>query len=249
VSARWFITRIPRPSASTRLFCFPHAGASAAAYHRWADALPESIELHAAELPGRASRLTDRAISEFEPLIDAILPDLLQRADRRFAFFGHSMGALIAFELARRLQREGHATPATVFVSGQNAPHLPAGERMSEWPDPQLAAEIARLNGTADGVLQNKAFQSHFLSVIRADLRLVEGYAYRPDPLLRCALVVFAGTDDPHVSEEGADSWQQHTSAAAIVRKRAGGHFVWWNDDASITGEIARFLERSEEER
>ena len=249
MSASWFVTRAPRASARTRLFCFPHAGASAAVYHRWAGRLPEDIELHAAELPGRATRIADRALTDFDSLLSAILPALLERAGPRFALYGHSMGALMAFELAVRLQRDGHAAPACVFVSGQNAPHIPITERLSEWSDEQLVAEISRLNGTSSDVLQNKAFLSHYLSIIRADLRVVESYRFRSNAPLTCPLVVFAGTEDPHLCEEGILAWTRHTSSQTIIRTRAGGHFTWWNDEARIIEEISEFLKKSGEER
>lgn len=120
----WLFRPSPKPDATFRLFCFPYAGAGASAYRLWPNHLPTSVELCAVQTPGRESRLRERPFTSFRDLIEAAVDGLEPSCDRPFAFFGHSMGSLVAFEVARALVARGNTPPVHLFVSGQRAPHL-----------------------------------------------------------------------------------------------------------------------------
>jgi medium-chain acyl-[acyl-carrier-protein] hydrolase len=152
----WLYFFGPRPEADIRLFCLPYAGGTVTTYRTWSKKLPPSVEVAAVQLPGRGSRMPEPPFTQLAPLVEALARNLLPYLDRPFALFGHSMGALVAFELARHLRREHGLTPAHFFSSGQSAPQYDDGfPPLHELPDAELLGELRRLNGTPQEVLEH----------------------------------------------------------------------------------------------
>lgn len=239
----WFRRSSARGPIQLRLFCFPYAGGTALIYRDWLRDLPATVELIAVELPGRASRLNEQAYVRMAPLVEAIaglLPPLL---DTPFAFFGHSMGALIAFELSRFLFLQQRLQPEVLLVSGRASPQIPNHRLISyNLPEPALIEELHRLQGTPPEVLQHKELMNLMLPLLRADFELVQTYDYVPGDRLRCPVVAFGGTGDREVSSESLSAWAELTDARFALNMLQGDHFFLKESRKSLLALIASEL-------
>ncbi|MFC0435369.1 thioesterase II family protein [Kutzneria buriramensis] len=193
-------------TAQRRLFVFPHAGAGASAY-QLATCLPDTVEVCAVQLPGRENRFAEPALTSMSEAVAALAPLIAEHTDLPYAFFGHSMGSLIAFETTRWLRALGTRLPDRLFLSGMRAPHLPDRDPRHTLPDDKLLA-------TAEFAGVDEELQELLLPLLRADLTLCETYTYRPEPPLPCPLTVLAGSDDHTVDSTELADWRGHTSAA-----------------------------------
>lgn len=223
---RWVVCNKPSPSATMRLLCFPFAGGGASIYRAWGAALSPQIEVLAVQLPGRETRLREPLYTDVHALTDELLTVLTPYLDMPFAFFGHSMGALIAFELARRLRQQGNGHLVHLFVSARSAPQvLNAEEPIYHLPTTEFIAKLRQLNGTPEIILQNAELQQMILPVLRADLELNETYSYTAQPPLDVPISAFAGQHDPRVTQESVAHWSAQTSKTFALRVFAGDHF------------------------
>ena len=180
-----------------RLFCLPFAGGGAGAYYRWIDRILGGIDLARVHLPGRETRLRDPLFIHLPSLVDTLVEELVIWIDRPFALYGHSMGALLAFELARELRRRHRMLPAHLFVSGFRAPQLPPPEPpFSHLPDAEFLERVRQYGGVPDLVAQNEELMNIFLPILRADFKLMETYVYRDEPPLECPITAFGGLSD-----------------------------------------------------
>jgi medium-chain acyl-[acyl-carrier-protein] hydrolase len=222
----WVRRQASNPQARLRLFCFPYAGGSASVFHSWAAALRSDVELNAVQLPGRENRLLDPPFIRLALLVEALAQILPPYLDRPYAFFGHSMGALIGFELARLFRKQGSPGPACLIVSGHRAPHLPDRRPpIHHLPDARFIEELRRLNGTPEEVLQHEELRDLLLPVLRADFAVCETYLYAPEQPLDCPIFVIGGEQDPEVSQDELAAWQLHTRGAFTLHMIPGDHF------------------------
>jgi medium-chain acyl-[acyl-carrier-protein] hydrolase len=219
----------PEPGGASlprlRLFCFPYSGASASVFFPWRGAFGPEIEVVPVELPGRGTRMTEPLATRIETLVERFARELRPQLDRPYAFFGHSMGALLAFELARRLEKEDGG-PVHFFASGHVAPQV--RERDEVWhtlPEAELLDMLRTLNGTPEEVLQNPELRELILPILRADFEICDEYRFRPGEPLRCSITAFGGLGDEEVSRENLDAWREHTRGSFKLRMFSGGHF------------------------
>ncbi len=223
---RWFAVQKPARETRLRLFCFPYAGGTAQIYRAWGAGLPGTIEVCAAQIPGRGPRMNEAPYTNLAPLVEALTGAVAPLLDKPFAFFGHSMGAMIAFELARALQRERGVSPLHLFVSGRRAPQLPDDEPPTyNLPHDEFLEELRRLNGTPEEVLRHPEMMELLLPIIRADFSAVQTYDYRPGPPLDCPVTAFGGTEDHEVGRDDLEAWREQTSAGFSVQMFRGDHF------------------------
>ena len=172
-TCRWLLTPKPNPLASVDVFCFPYAGASPQIFRRWADYLPLSCELHVVQLPGRGGRRLETSYTHSDRLVAALTKVLVPVMNRPFIFFGHSMGALVGFELARTLRRGYGIQPRHLFVSGRRAPQIPDDTNsIHNLTDDQLINELRRLNGTPEELLREPDLVRLVLPALRADFEV-----------------------------------------------------------------------------
>lgn len=222
----WFYVRKPNPTASLRLFCFSYAGGSAAAYRDWCNFLSDSIEVVCVQLPGRGARFREPTISCQNLLLDALEPEISPYLDRPFAFFGHSMGAQVAFDLVRRLRKAGDALPVQLMVSGRRAPQMPAKRKpIHALPEKEFLNEIKNLNGTPEEAMQHPELMELVSPILRADCKLVETWNYREEEPLRVAVTAFGGTQDKAVGEDHLSAWKVQTRKHFNLYLFEGDHF------------------------
>jgi len=237
---RWLSGVKANAQATVRLFCFPYSGASASLYFSWRDRLP-GIEVCPVELPGHGSRLSEPLYDSLESLVPVAAQALLPAFDKPFAFFGHSMGALLSFELARYLRRIHHRQPFHLFVSAHRAPHLPDHhDPIYSLPELQFIEKLREMNGTPPEVLDNAEFRELLMPILRADFAISETYLYRPDQPLDCAITALGGLQDKHTSRESLDAWREQTTGRFIVRMFPGGHFFLNTAQALIWRAVAQ---------
>lgn len=234
----------PRPMASMRLICIPFAGAGAAVFRGWADLLPTHVEPFAAQLPGREDRLSEAAPTRWQPVLDGLVAQLSRLPPQRTAIFGHSLGAVIAFELARRLQGGGIAPLEHLFVSARPWPGRPQEPvaPLGLEDDAAMLAMMQRRFGTLPASLSHPDIRDVVLPALRADLHLLDDHRYRPAPPLPCGLTVFAGLHDPGTEPATLSDWQSETSGTFAIETFDGGHFFIEDMRHEVTAAIASRL-------
>ena len=242
----WLLTLKPRPAATRRLFCFPHAGGGGSLFRTWPDGLLADIEVCPVQLPGRENRLREAPLTSLTLLVARLADVLLPWLDRPFAFFGHSMGALIAFELARALREAHGLSPAHLFVAGCRAPHLPDPDPpIHALPEPEFVEELRRMQGTPDEVLDHPELRQLIIPLMRADMALVETYTYRAGDPLDGPLTAFGGADDPQAPPETIAAWREHTRGRFQSRIVPGDHFFVRTARPTLLHAISMDLGRS----
>lgn len=221
----WLVCPQKRSQPQLRLFCFAYAGGSAWIFRPWAKQLPESIEVLAIELPGRGKRLVEPPLTDLTHLIETFGPQLLPYLHLPFAFFGHSLGALIAFELCRWLRRTVQLVPAHFWVSAARAPHLPvATPLMHTLPAADFISRLQKYQGTPMSVLDNAELMGLMLPTLRADFTLLETYRYQLRAPLNCPITGLWGEQDAIVSQADVAAWQVHTPNFELAAV-SGDHF------------------------
>jgi len=245
VADSWIECWEPRPQAAFRLFCFPYAGVGATVYRPWALALPDTIELRAVQPPGRGRRLAESPCTRLSDLARAAAHAILPDADRPFAIFGHSLGALVGFEVARELRRLSGLAPAHLFASGRRAPQLPDAEPpLHPLPDREFIAEVGRrYAGIPEAVLREPDLLRLLLPTLRTDIQSLETYIFTPDEPLACPLSVFGGEQDERARPEQLDAWRHLTRGRFSRQMFPGGHFFPVQDSQPLLlGAMAREL-------
>ncbi len=241
----WATFPRPNPSARLRLFCFPYAGGGASVFYGWPQGLPAEVEVCAVQPPGREGRLAEAPFSDVDSLVESAAAGLAPYFDRPFAFFGHSNGAVIAFELMRRLRRGGGPMPVAFFPSGHKAPHLPRTlPPIHALPEDEFLEGVRRLRGTPDEVLAHPELMAIFSPLLRADLAISETYLYREEPPFAVPFTAFGGAGDGDVTTDAVEAWREHTTGAFGMRVFPGGHFFIREDRERVLAELSRELRR-----
>ncbi|MDX3525576.1 alpha/beta fold hydrolase [Streptomyces sp. ID05-39B] len=217
-----------RTHARSRLVCFPHAGGAAGGYRAWSLDAPWDVEVRAVQYPGRGDRFHERAATDMETLLDDVVPGLTREFSgdelASSVFFGHSMGASVAYEAARRLAMTGRP-PAALLVSGQPAPRRTRGGDLHRATSAELLADLGRLGGTARDVMADDALLAALLPAIRSDYRVIETYRPLPGAALDVPVTVLYADDDPEVTADEAAAWSEVTTGPCQVEVFTGGHF------------------------
>jgi medium-chain acyl-[acyl-carrier-protein] hydrolase len=229
-----------------RLFCFPYAGGAASIFRAWPDALPPSIQVCPIQLPGRENRLREPVYTRLEPLVQALTPALQPYLDMPYAFFGHSLGALIAFEIIRIFIRQNSPGPIHLFVSGHTAPQVPDKDPpIHQLSKPEFIKVLGRLNGTPKEVLQNAELMELLIPLLYADFTINETYVYAAGEPLDCPISAFGGLQDDQVNRYDIAAWRDQTRGAFTLRMLPGDHFFLHSARSLLLRTIAQDLAQS----
>ena len=239
----WLFCPQPNPRANLRLFCFHYAGGNAMIFRNWHERLPASVEVCAVQLPGRGRRLNEKPFASVNSAVRPVSDALVQYCDKPFAFFGHSMGALLSFEIARQFRSEGRRLPEHLFLSGRRAPHIPSEESPTyDLPTEEFLQSLRKLNGTPAEVLEQPELIQLMLPLLRADFALCETYEYVPEPPLDCAFSIYGGLQDPGVTRKELDAWREQTTSSFSLRLLPGDHFFLNKSSTILLGFLSQEL-------
>lgn len=245
----WWV-RLRGDDARVRLLCLPSAGAGAAAYARWPElGASAGIQVLGARLPGRETRMAERPWSDIDQMVTALAASAERLLGRPLVLFGHSMGALLAFELAHRLRLDYQTEPAFLIVSGRTAPNTDITQRLSELEDGPLMAALTQLGGTPREILEEPELVSLMLPILRTDLQINDRYVYRSRPRLTCPIHAFIGRDDPLVDRRSCLRWAEETTGEFELREMAGGHFFFKTAPGDFSSAISALCLRAMAER
>jgi medium-chain acyl-[acyl-carrier-protein] hydrolase len=245
ITERWLFCRAPNPTARVKLICLPYAGGGVTPFHAWPNFLPRDVEVSVVHLPGREARYKEPPVAYFDELLQRIYDALSYRLDRPFALFGYSMGALLAFELARRFCRDGGPTVLRLFVAARSAPRASRmePETFDGYSDEAFLQEIQRrYDAVPAPVLRNPDLRAICLPALRADFRALASYEYKSEPALSCPISAFGGDGDQMVDRVGLDSWREQTNADFALRMFSGGHFFLHTQRELLLSAIAEDL-------
>ena len=242
----WFPVTAERTDATLRLICFPYAGGTPSTYRGWEPAVGDHVQVVPLLLPGRSLRLRERPYISMEPLAADVATALTEHGlTGRYAMFGHSMGALLAYEVACVLRERGEPEPRHLFVSGSKAPHLHGDRADHRLPDEALLRTVRDLGGLGGGEAIGGAYLERRLPVLRADLSVCENYRWRPRRPLACPMTAFSATDDPIATPVQVEAWREYTSGSLLRRHLPGDHFYLTGTSRprllrELCGELAR---------
>jgi medium-chain acyl-[acyl-carrier-protein] hydrolase len=216
----------PRGRGRVCLFCFPYAGGGNAAYLPWMHEISPEIEICPVQLPGREERIREPPFTRMQPLVEAAARALEPYLQMPFAFFGHSLGAMIGFELTRYLRRQGWPLPLHLFASGFSAPQIPlARPSLHNLPDKEFRAALAHINGTSTSVLEDDDLMGLLAPLLRADFAVFETYAYLSEAPLDLPISVYGGLGDTRAPRQALEAWRAQTTKRYTLRMYDGDHF------------------------
>ena len=241
----WLVRTKVNPEAALRLFCFPYAGGGATIFHSWPAKLPSHLEILSVQPPGRQGRWREEAFTRVRPMVESIRQALLPLLDKPFVFFGHSLGSVVCYELARLLRSKQDPLPQQLYLSGHRAPQLdevrPPTFHLS---DSKFRQELHRLNGTPQEVLQNPELLELMLPLLRADFEAAETYQFEPGRPLEIPFSVFGGLRDEDVPRQDLEPWSEHTRASFRLRMLPGNHFFLHSDEDDLLRLLSQDLSR-----
>lgn len=236
---KWVSVFHPMPDSAVRLVCLPYAGGSASFFFPVSRALTPAVEVLAVQYPGRQTRHQEPGIDNIPDFADQIFAALRHLDDKPLALFGHSMGAVLAYEVALRMRQAGLPSPVRLFASGRRAPSRYRGEGIHLGSDEDVVAELKALNGTSQVMLSDPELLRMILPAIRSDYRAIESYRHDPGQRLDCPVTVLTGDRDPRVSIDEASAWKEHTTGPTELEVFPGGHFFLADESARVIDLIA----------
>lgn len=232
------------PDAPVRILCLPHAGAGASVYRAWGAGLPGSVGVCPVQPPGRERRYKEQPLSNAAAIADRLAPEVMAEVAAPYVVFGHSTGALCAFELAREIRRLNGLMPAHLFVAGRPAPHLPMQRTaVSGLPVTELAVVLRRIGGTPEELLNDPDLLARFQPLLAADFAVNETYAYSPQPPLDIPITALAATQDPLAGLAQMLAWEEHTTAEFQLHALNGGHFAVFDREQGALDRINSVLD------
>jgi medium-chain acyl-[acyl-carrier-protein] hydrolase len=241
-ASRWFES-LSAAEAPQRLFCFPYAGGDAQSFRGWQRHFAPEVDVCLAHLPGRGRRLGAPRFTRLQQLVEAIADVIGPKVEGPFAFYGHSMGAIISFELARELRRRNAGSPLHLFLSGRQAPGMRRiGPRMFALPEKEFIAELHKLNGTPMELFDDPQIKDLFIPLLRADFEMVDTYECSPGPPLACPMTVYGGSQDERAPVDSLNPWAMHTTAQCTVRILPGDHFFIQKQSSQFINVLRRDL-------
>jgi medium-chain acyl-[acyl-carrier-protein] hydrolase len=234
----WIVRPRPVNSPRLRLFCFPHAGGGASNYRNWAAGLSDKLEVCAVQPPGREERVDDCPHARLDTLVQTIADQLRPWRSAPFVLYGDEMGALAAFELARRFRRDGGPVPVRLIVAECPAPHLPPPqEPIHNLSDNEFLDQLAGTRAAIpDAVRRNSAMLARLLPGLRADFSMLETYRYRPEQRLDCPITALGGTEDPTIAAESLAAWSEHTSTFSLQMFPGDRYFLHTAEGEILAG-------------
>ncbi len=242
-SSTWMSCPKPNPQADMRLFCFPYAGGGASLFRSWIGKLPVQIEVYLIQLPGRENRFLEEPYTTIASLVEDLAPQMRPYLQEPFACFGHSLGALVSFELARYLRLHALPQPHHLLVSACRAPQLPSPKPpIHALPDAEFIAALRLLEGTPEELLQHEELMELMLPTLRADFSLYETFSYRQEEPFTFPLTIFGGKQDHEVTQEELLAWQEQTTAVCKQYIFPAGHFFLHSEQAAVLQTIGEVL-------
>ncbi|MHC3467729.1 thioesterase II family protein [Streptomyces sp. 7R007] len=238
----WIRRYHPAPQSNVQLVCFPHAGGSASFYFPVSAALTPAVDVAAVQYPGRQDRRTEPHVRSIQDLADAIFAAIRPLTARPLAFFGHSMGAILAYEVAVRLEAAGAEPLTRLYVSGRRAPSCRREESLHRQSDQALIAELAHLSGTSSDLLTDPEALEMILPAIKSDYQAIETYRPTHTRPLRAPVTAIIGGQDSRVTVEEAEAWRRHSSSSFDLRVLPGGHFYLIDRSRDVIRLIAEDL-------
>jgi medium-chain acyl-[acyl-carrier-protein] hydrolase len=240
----WFMSSQASVKPRLRLFCLPYAGGGAATYARWSELLPAAVELCRVQLPGRENRWREAPFTQLTLLVETLAVAIRSYLDMPFAFFGHSLGALISFELARQVRRQFDLNPLQLFVSGRWAPHLPNPDPpLYQQPTAQFIDTLRqRYNNIPDVVANDPELMDIFLPLLRADVTMLDTYVYVADRPLDYPIAAYGGSLDQRVTPVALEAWRRHTTRSFHWQLFPGAHFYLQAERAPLLQAMSQEL-------
>ncbi|MFB7668158.1 thioesterase II family protein [Kitasatospora sp. NPDC056138] len=243
---RWFRKVRQCPNPQMRLICFPHAGGLASFFHPWGRLMPPGVELLAVRYPGREDRFLEPFAETMDELVEQIVRECSGLLDAPLAFFGHSMGASVAYEVSLRLQKECGFSLSALFVSGRSGPGREQIRPLSEAGEAQLIDELRELGGTNAQAFDDAELRELVLPAIRADYRLIEAYtATRAGAVVNAPVTAYYGKQDADVDRDSAKAWAEVTHSDFRVLPFEGGHFYLLDETQALVGDLLSSLGRT----
>ncbi len=222
----WVASTAIDQHARLRLFCLPYAGGAASIYRTWESGLPDDVQVCPIQLPGREERMAEAPVSRIREVANLLATELQPHLGVPFALFGHSMGTLIVFELARALRGIGAPTPVHLFLSAYRAPQIPRTKPpIHNLPQAEFLDELRRLQGMPKEVLDDAELMEFVLPLIRSDFEAIETYEYVEEAPFDVPLSVFGGEDDSDFSYDELEAWRKQTQGVMTLRMFPGNHF------------------------
>jgi medium-chain acyl-[acyl-carrier-protein] hydrolase len=223
---RWFYVPCPKTDPALRLFCFPFAGGTAEIFHQWPEGLPRDVEMCAVQPPGRSTRLKEPPLTRISIIVEQLAQAMFPFLDKPFAFFGHSMGAMVLFDLAHHLKQNGGKLPVHIFVSGRRAPQVPSlHPHIHHLTNEECISIMRGYNAVPEEILENSQLMKLLMPVIKADFEAVEKWTYEEKPSLEIPIWAFAAVNDNLASRENMEVWNLHTCKAFKLFTFPGQHF------------------------